>query len=105
MRQLWSNTRESTQSKEKGQAEDSLYSKGIEVLFREMARNMDNLVIAPQDCEIRQSGRVLELQSKDLWIRPSDLSWHFTILVTIRELPFRRYRGRSLAKLEDSEKY
>ena len=57
-------------------------------------------MIAPQDHEVRQSGRGLELQNRDLWIRPTDLSWHFPILVTIRELPFRNYHGRSLAKLE-----
>ena len=54
-------------------------------------------MIAPQDYDIRQSGRVLELQHKDLWIRPIDLSWHFPILVTIRELLFKNYRGRSPA--------
>ena len=34
---LWSNTRERTQSKEKEQAEDSTYPRGIEVLLRETA--------------------------------------------------------------------
>ena len=42
----------------------------------------------------------MELQNKDLWIRPTDLSLHFPILVTIRELPFTNYRGRSIARLE-----
>ena len=106
MRKLWSNTRQRTQSKAKEQGEDSLYPKGTEVLLRERARksypdpeNIDNPMIAPQD-HGRQSGRVLELHNRDLWIRPTDLSWHFPILVIIRELPFRNYRGRSLAKLE-----
>ena len=40
------------------------------------------------------------LQNRDLWIRPTELSWHFPIPVNIRELPFANYRGRSLAKLE-----
>ena len=73
MRKLWSNTRERTQSNEKEQAEDSSYSKGAEVLLRETARksctdpeNVDNPMIAPQDYEVRQSGRVLELQNRDL---------------------------------------
>ena len=75
------------------------------VLLRETARmgypeNVDNPMIAPQDYEVRQSGRVLEVQNRKLWIQPTDLSWHFFILVTIREMPFRNYRGRSLAKLE-----
>ena len=60
-------------------------------------------MIAPQDYDVRQSGRVLGLQDRDLWIRPIDLSWHFPVLVTIRELPFKKYRGRSLAKLEARE--
>ena len=60
-------------------------------------------MIAPQDYEVRQSGRVLELQSKDLWIRPTDLSWHYPILATIRELPFKICRGWSIANLEDKD--
>ena len=106
-RKLWSNTRERKQSKEKEQAEDSSYPKGIEVMLRETARksypdqeDIGNPMVAPQDYEIHQHGRVMELQKKDLWIRPTDLSWHFPILVTIRELPFKYYRERSLVKLE-----
>ena len=41
------------------------------------------------ETEVRQSVRVLVLQNKDRWIRPTDLSWPFPVLVTIRELPFR----------------
>ena len=111
MRKLWSNTRERTQGNEKERDEDSSYPKGIEVLLREMARkghpdpeNVDNPMIAPQDYDARQSGRVLELQNRDLWIRPTDLTWHFPILVTIREMPFKIYRGRSVAKLEARDK-
>ena len=104
---LWSNSHERTQGDEKGQGEDSSYTKGTEVLLRERTRksypdteDVDNPTIAPQDDEARQSGRVLELQNKDLWIRPTDLSWHFPILVTILEMLFRNHCGRSLAKLE-----
>ena len=50
--------------------------------------NVDNPIIAPQDYDVRQSGRVLELQNRDLWIRPTDLSWHF-LIVTIPEFLFR----------------
>ena len=71
---------------EKEQAENSSYPEGIEVLLREAAResypdpeNVDDPLIAPRDCEVRQSVRVLVLQNKDLWIRPTDLSWHFPI--------------------------
>ena len=62
--------------------------------------DVDNPMIAPQYYEARQSRRILDLQNRALWIRPTDLSWHFPVLVTIREMPFRNYRGRSLAKLE-----
>ena len=61
----------------------------------------------PEDAEdpihVRQSGRVLELQNRDLWIRPTDLSWHFPIIVTILEIPFRNFRGRSSEKLKARE--
>ena len=107
MRKIWSNTRERTQGKEKEQAEDSSYPKGIVVLLRETIRkgypdpeNVDGPTIARQDDDVRQSRRVLELQNRELWIRPNYLSWHFPILITIREMSFRKYRGRSLAKLE-----
>ena len=80
----------------KEQVEDSSYPDGIEVLLREAARkscpdpeNVDNPMIAPRDYEVRQSVRVLVLQNKDFWIPPTDLSWHFPILVTIRKLPFK----------------
>ena len=73
--------RERTQSNEKEQAEDSSYPKSIEVLMRDAARkgypdteNLDNPMIAPQNYDGCQSGRVLELQNRDLWIRPTDLS-------------------------------
>ena len=59
-------------------------TKSIEVLLRETARkddpvleNVNNPLIAPQDDDVRQSGRVLELHNRDLWIRLTDLSWHF----------------------------
>ena len=70
---------ERTQSNKKEQAENSSYLKSIEVMLGETARkrypeNVDNPLIAPRDYEVRQSGRVLELQNKDLWIRPTDLS-------------------------------
>ena len=110
MRKLWSNSREQTQGNEKRKGEDSSYSKGIEVLLRETARKgypdpeeVDNPMITPQDDVVRQSGRVFELQIRDLCIRPPDLSWLFPILVIIRELPFKKYCGRSPAKLKARE--
>ena len=97
--ELWENswsTRVSVRrvKRRKEQAEDSSYPKGIEVMLRETARksypdpeDIDNPMISPQDYDIRQSERVLELQNRDLWIRPTDLSWHFPILMTIVRYP------------------
>ena len=75
MKRLWSNTRERTQNKEQEQAEDCSYPKVVEVMPRETGRksypdpeNIGNPMIAPQDFEFRQSGRVLEFQNRDLWI-------------------------------------
>ena len=59
--------------------------------------------IAPQDHDVRQSERVLEFENKDFWIRPTDLSWHYPILLTVREIPFKNYRGRSAGKTEVRE--
>ena len=50
-------------------------------------------MIAPQDYGVRQSGRVLELQNRDLRIRPTDLSSHYPIYLTIREMPFSTVEG------------
>ena len=52
-------------------------------------------MMAPPDYEVRQCGRVLELQNRDLWLRPTDMSWHLPILFTIREEPFKNYRSRT----------
>ena len=59
----------------KRQGEDSSYPRGIEILLRETAKkvypdpeDVDNPMIAAQDYDVRQSGRVLELQNRALWI-------------------------------------
>ena len=106
--ELWSNTRERTKGKEKeGTSWGQLLSQGYwsyaqrnssEELSRSGRYWQSN--DCSQDYEIHQSGQVLEVQNRDFWIRPTDLSWHFPILVTIRELPLKNYCGRSLAKLE-----
>ena len=36
--------------------------------------NVDNPMIVSEDYDVRQSGRVLELQNRDLCIRSTDLS-------------------------------
>ena len=93
-------------AKENRRGEDSSCPKGV----RETAKkgypdpeNFGDPVVPPQDYDVRQSGRVLELQNRHLWIRPTDLSWHFPILVTIRQMPFKNYHSRSPAKLKVRE--
>ena len=60
-------------------------------------------MIAPPDYDVRQSGRVLELQNRNLWLQPTEMSWHFHILMTIREEFLKTYRSRSSAKLKTVE--
>ena len=52
-------------------------------------------MVAPQDYDVHQSVRVLELQNSDPWLRPTHRSWHFPILMTIREEPFKNNRSRT----------
>ena len=65
-------------------------------------------MVAPQDYDVRQSGRVLELQNSDLWLPPTELSWNFPIPMTISEEPFKDYRSRTSqkwkAKFEEAKK-
>ena len=110
MREFWSNSRVRMHRNEKRRGEDSSHPEGIEIFVRETAKkgypdpqNFDNPMIALQDYDVRQSGRGLELQNRDLWLRQTDLSWHFPILLTIREMPFKNYRARSPAKLKVRE--
>ena len=60
-------------------------------------------MVAPPDYHIRQSGRVLELQNRDLWLRPTDMSWHLPILMIIREEPFKNDRSRISEKWKAKE--
>ena len=57
-------------------------------------------MVAPQDCDVRQSGRVLELQDSALWLLQTDPSLQFLILMAIREEPFKNYRSRISEKME-----
>ena len=52
----------------------------------------------------RQAGKVLELQNSDRWLRRTDLSWHFPILMTIREEPFKNYRLTTFEKWKAKDK-
>ena len=60
-------------------------------------------MVAPPECDIRQSGRVLELQNRDLKLRPTDMSWHLHILMTIREETLKDNRSRSSEKWKAKE--
>ena len=113
MRKLWSNItayesanlREQTDDKKGKQTEDTSRERGVESQLRAAAQrgypdpeDAEDPTVAPPDYEIRQSGRVLELQSRDLWLRPTDMSLHLPIFLAIREEPFKNNRSRSSEK-------
>ena len=102
MRKLWSNlkpnhavnfrehladVRERTDYPGRG-TEDISRERGIESQLRAAQRahrdqeDATDPMVAPQDYDDRQSGRVLGLRS-DLWLRPTSLSWPVPILMTI----------------------
>ena len=97
MREFWSNSRVRIQGNEKRRGEDSSHSKCIEVLLTETAEK------GYPDPENVGDPMIIALQNRDLWIPPIDLSWHFPVFVTIREMPFKNYRARSPAKLKVRE--
>ena len=96
---------ERTKENEKRPNEDSSYPKGVDILQRETTKKVypdpeeiGRSMIGPQYNDVRHSGRVLELQNRALWTRPPDMPWHFPILVTVREMPFKNYSGKSSEK-------
>ena len=89
MRKLLSNLREQTDDQEE---RDYPYPEDAE-----------DPMIAPPDYDVFQSRRLLEMQYRYLWSRPTDLSWHFPILMTFREEPFKTCRSRSSAKWKTKE--
>ena len=107
---FWSNLRDQTDDNEEKQTEDNSRLRGSESQLIAAAQwgypnpeDAEDPMIAPPDYDVRQSGRFLELQNRDLWLRPTELSWHFPILMTIREEPFKNYRSRSSTKLKTME--
>ena len=60
-------------------------------------------MMASQEYELRQSGRVLELQNRDLWLRPTDMPWHLPTLMTFREEPYENYRSSISEKWKPKE--
>ena len=105
IRKLWSNLRE--QGNEENLKENIPFPREIEGQQRATAQRMfpesdvDNSTIAPQDYDVRQSGRVLELHNRNHWIRPTDLSWLFFIFVTLREEPFKELSCKVIREVED----
>ena len=84
--------------------------RGVEGLVRAASQwgypnpeDAEDPMMAPPADEIRQSGKVPELQSRELWSRPADMSWHFRILVTIREEPCKNHRSRAAEKWKAKE--
>ena len=99
MRKLWSNLKpnHSTNFREQSAdlrertnyprgtgTEDISRERGIESQLKAAAQrayrdqeDATDPTMAPQDFDVRQSGRVRELQNSDLWLRPTDVSWIF----------------------------
>ena len=123
MRKLWSNLipnhsanireqkadlREQKDNRKEKRTEDISCERRVKIQLWASAqrcwpKDATDPMVAPQDYDVRQSGRVLELQNSDLWSRPTDLSWHFPILMTIREKPFKNYRSRTSEKWKAKE--
>ena len=51
----------------------------------------------------RHFARAGSLKNRDLWLRPTDMSCRFPILMTIREEPFKNYRSRTSEKWKATE--
>ena len=90
--------------------EDNSCLRGVEGQLRTTAQlvypnpmDAEDPMIAPPNYDVRQSGTVLEFQKRDLRLRPTDLSWHSPIFMTIREKPFENYRARSSATFKTKE--
>ena len=86
--------REQTDDKKEKQTEDNSRERGVESQLKAAAQrgypeDVEDPMVAPPDSDIHQSGRVLELQNKDFWLRRTDVSWHLPIHMTIREEPFK----------------
>ena len=78
---------EQTADKKERSTEDTSRERGVEVQLRMAAKrglteDATDPKVAPQDYDVRQSGRVLEPQNTDLWLRPTDLSWHLRVFPT-----------------------
>ena len=90
-----------TGDKKGERTEDNSRERGVESQLRAAAQRgypeeATDQMVAPQDYDIRQSGRVF-------WLRPTDMSWHFPILMTIREEPFKNYRSSTSEKWKAKE--
>ena len=102
------NLREQTDDKKEKQTEDISRERRVESQLKAAAQwgyleDATDPIVAPPDYDIRQPGRVLELQNRDLWLRPTDMSWHLHILMTMREEPFKNYRSRTSEKSKAKE--
>ena len=69
-------------TKKRKKTEDNSREKGAESQLRVAAQRCfpeyaADPMVAPPDYDIRQSGRVVELQNRDLWLRPTDMSCTF----------------------------
>ena len=95
MRKRWSSItmgqsdslREQTDNKNGKQTEDNSRERGVETQQRAAVQrgypeDAEDPMVVPPDYDIRQSGSFLELQNRDFWLRPTDMSWHLPIHLT-----------------------
>ena len=100
------NLREQTDDKKEKQTEDNSRERGVKSQLTAAAGLPRGHRIshgALPDYDILQSGKVLEFQNRDLWLRPTDMSWHLPILMTIREELSKNYRSRTSEKWKAKE--
>ena len=116
MRKLWciiatgqsENLREQTDDQKGKQTEDNSRERGVEKQLKAAAQR--GYPWRPKipwwHLQIMTSanlGDSWSLQNRDLWLRPTDMSWHLPILITIREEPFKNCRSRTSEKWKVKE--
>ena len=89
------------QSQRKEQAEDSFDPKRTERKLGKSHPEIVDIPVIAAHAAVRESGRVLEKQNRDLWTRPTDQPWHFpSFFFDHLWVAVHKCRRRSLAKLE-----
>ena len=111
MRTLWSNSREQMEKYEKRKDAGISYPEGLEILLKETPKRnrptsetADSPENAPQDHDIRQSGRVLGLQNRDFWIRPNRFVLAFSHTCDCPSSAFQELSWKVISKIKSQRK-